>query len=182
MTDRSGPRVAPGGLREAGLLVSGFARLAGRVTGTEPPAVFLTLGRHGRLFWGWLFFAGALMPGGRLPRRETELVILRVATLSGSDYELTQHRRLGRRAGLSAAEIDRVAEGPDAAGWSARERLLLRVADELHAHQDLSDATWEELRGRLDERECIELVMLVGHYQMLATTLTTLRVQPDRAR
>jgi len=176
------PRVAPGNVREAGLLVSGFARLAGRVTGTEPPAVFLTLGRHRRLFWGWLLFAGALMPGGKLPRRQTELVILRVATLSGNDYELTQHRRLGRRAGLSAEEIDRVADGPDAEGWGTREQLLLRVTDELHARQDLSDETWAELRAQLDERECIELVMLVGHYTMLATTLTTLRVRPDRPR
>jgi AhpD family alkylhydroperoxidase len=176
------PRVAPGNVREAGLLVSGFARLAGRVTGTEPPGVFLTLGRHRRLFWGWLLFAGALMPGGKLPRRETELVILRVATLSGNDYELTQHRRLGRRAGLSAAEIDRVADGPDADGWGSRERLLLKVTDELHAQRDLSDDTWAELRTELDERESIELLMLVGHYTMLATTLTTLRVRPDRPR
>jgi alkylhydroperoxidase family enzyme len=176
------PRVAPGGVREAGLLVSGFARLAGRVTGTEPPAVFLTLGRHRRLFWGWLLFAGSLMPGGRLPRRETELVILRVGSLTGNEYELTQHRRLGRRAGLTPADIDRVAEGADADGWSPRERLLLRVTDELHADQDLSDATWAELRAALEERECIELLMLVGHYTMLATTLTTLRVQPDRPR
>ena len=165
-----------------GLVVRQFARLAGRVTGTEPPAVFLTLGRHRRLFWGWLLFAGALMPGGKLPRRETELVILRVATLSGNEYELTQHRRLGRRAGLSAAEVDRVADGPDAEGWGERERLLLRVTDELHASADLSDATWAALRDRLDERECIELVMLVGHYTMLATALTALRVQPDRPR
>ncbi len=178
----SAPRVAPGNVREAGLLVSGFARLAGRVTGTEPPAVFLTLGRHRRLFWGWLLFAGSLMPGGRLPRRETELVILRVATLSGNEYELTQHRRLGRRAGLSADEVDRVADGPEANEWGPRDRLLLRVTDELHREQDLSDATWSDLRAQLDERECIELVMLVGHYTMLATTLTTLRVQPDRPR
>lgn len=176
------PRVAPGGVREAGLLVSGFARLAGRVTGTEPPAVFLTLGRHRRLFWGWLLFAGSLMPGGRLPRRETELVILRVGTLTGNEYELTQHRWLGRRAGLTLAEIDRVADGPDAEGWSPREKLLLGATDELHADQDLSDATWAELRAVLDERECIELLMLVGHYTMLATTLTTLRVRPDRPR
>lgn len=165
-----------------GFAVRQFARLAGRVTGTEPPGVFLTLGRHRRLFWGWLLFAGSLMPGGRLPRRETELVILRVGTLTGNEYELTQHRRLGRRAGLSRDEVDRVAEGPDAAGWSDRERLLLRATDELHATQDLSDATWAELRASLDERVCIELVMLVGHYTMLATTLTTLRVEPDRPR
>jgi AhpD family alkylhydroperoxidase len=165
-----------------GFVVRRFAGLAGRVTGTEPPAVFLTLGRHRRLFWSWLVFAGALMPGGRLPRRETELVILRVGTLTGNEYELTQHRRLARRAGLSRDEVDRVADGPDAEGWSARERLLLRATDELHAERDLSDATWAELRATFDERVCIELVLLVGHYTMLATALTTLRVEPDRPR
>lgn len=175
-------RITPGRTRDTGVLIQGFARLAGRVTGTEPPAVFLTLGRHRRLFWGWLLFAGALMPGGRLSRRETELVILRVATLSGSDYELTQHRRLGRKAGLSAAEIDRVALWPTDPGWSAVQRLLLTVTDELHAEADLSDETWAELRAAYDERRCIELVLLVGHYQMLATALNTLRVTPDRLR
>ena len=175
-------RITPGRTRDTGLLVQGFARVAGRVTGTKPPAVFLTLGRHRRLFWGWLLFAGALMPGGRLPRRETELVILRVATLSRSTYELTQHRRLGRRAGLSAEEIERVSLGPADPSWGPRDRLLLRTADALHAQRDLSDALWTELRAQLDEREAIELVMLVGHYAMLATTLNTLRVEPDRPR
>ena len=93
----SGARITPGGWREVGPFVAAFARIAGRVQGTEPPAVFLTLGRHRRLFWGWLHFAGRLMPGGRLSRRESELVILRVASRRGSSYELTQHRRLGRR-------------------------------------------------------------------------------------
>lgn len=176
------PRIAPGSARETGFLVQGFARLAGRVTGTRPPAVFLTLGRHRRLFWGWLLFAGALMPGGRLPRRETELVILRVATLSGSAYELAQHRRLGRRAGLSATELDRVAAGPASPDWSARDRLLLRVADALHADRDLPDELWADLRAELSEAETIELLMLIGHYTMLATTLTTLRVEPDGPR
>lgn len=174
-------RIGPGRTRETGVLVQGFARLAGRVTGTQPPAVFLTLGRHRRLFWGWLLFAGALMPGGKLPRRETELVILRVASLAGSEYELTQHRRLGRKAGLSTEEIERVQQ-VGLAGWSGRDLLLLRAADALHADGDLDDALWGEVRAELDERRTIELVMLVGHYTMLATTLNTLRVQPDRRR
>lgn len=165
-----------------GPLVRGFAALAGRVTGTEPPRVFLTLGRNPRLFWSWLLFAGSMMPGGRLSRRETELVILRVATLAGSEYELTQHRPLGRRAGLSAADIDRVADGPEAAGWTPSDALLLRTVDELFATEDLSDASWTALRGRYDEHRCLELVMLVGHYRMLATALTTLRVPPDAPR
>ncbi len=180
------PRVAPGGWRETGPFVAVFAYAAGRVTGTEPPAVFRTLGKHRRLFWGWLHFAGRLMPGGRLSRRESELVILRVGSRAGSDYELTQHRRLGRRAGLRSDEIARVeagiAVGEDDAGWGARDAVLLRATDELLATQDLSDATWAALRAELDEREAIELVMLVGHYRMLATALHALRVRPDRPR
>jgi alkylhydroperoxidase family enzyme len=177
----STPRIEPGTRRDVGLLVAGFARLAGRVTGTEPPAVFLTLGRQRRLFWGWLHFAGTLMPGGRLPRREAELVILRVATRCGSEYELTQHRRLGRRAGLSAEEVERVQQ-PELSGWSGPDDLLLRAVDELHETRDLGDEVWADLRASYDEATLVELVMLVGHYEMLATTLGTLRVQPDRPR
>ncbi len=183
MSARTTPaRVRPGGLREVGPFVTAFAWLAGRVSGTVPPAVFLTLGRNRRLFWGWLFFAGRLMPGGRLPRRDTELVILRVAVLTGSEYEHTQHARLARRAGLDAAAVDRVSDGPDAPGWTPRQALLLQATDELHHTRDLSDPTWAALRAELDERVCIELLMLVGHYEMLSTTLTALRVQPDEVR
>lgn len=186
MTDPSAdpraPRIAPGGRKDVGVVTWAFARVAGRVTGTEPPAVFLTLGRHRGLFRGWLHFAGRLMPGGRLPRRETELVILRVATLAANEYELTQHRRLGRRAGLSSEEIERVAAGPSAPGWSDRDRLLLTATDELHATRDLADETWARVHAELGDRTSIELLLLVGHYEMLATALTTLRVRPDAPR
>lgn len=176
-------RIEPGTWREVGPLVAGFARVAGRVQGTEPPAVFLTLGRHRRLFWGWLHFAGRLMPGGRLSRRESELVILRVAALRSSAYELTQHRRLGRRAGLSAAEIAAIEAGTlEQPSLSDRERLLLRAADALVADQDLPDALWGALGAHFDDRERIEIVLLAGHYAMLATALHVLRVEPDRPR
>jgi AhpD family alkylhydroperoxidase len=175
------PRVAPGTWRQTGPFVAAFAAVAGRVTGTEPPAVFRTLGRNRGLFWGWLHFAGRLMPGGRLPRRQSELVILRVAATCGSDYELTQHRRLGRRAGLGKDEIARVeAGGLD--GWAGSDRTLLAAADELLATEDLSDAGWAALREDYDEHAAIEIVMLVGHYRMLAAALRTLRVAPDRPR
>jgi AhpD family alkylhydroperoxidase len=150
------------------------------VAGTGPPNLFLTLARHRKLFRGWLRFAGRLMPRGRLPRRETELAILRVAHLRSCRYEFEHHLKLGRRAGLTDAELERVVQGPDADGWSPRELALLRAVDELHRDQDLGEAAWSELRRHLDERECIELVMLAGHYEMLATTIAALRIQPDR--
>ncbi|MDF9715391.1 carboxymuconolactone decarboxylase family protein [Nocardioides sp. ChNu-153] len=176
------PRVAPGGRRDVGVPAWLLARAAGRLTGTEPPAVFLTLGRTRGLFWGWLHFAGRLMPGGRLPRRDTELVILRVATLAGSAYELTQHRRLARRAGLGEAEVARVADGPGAEGWTPRQRLLLGATDALVRDRDLDDETWAAVQAELGDRCAVELLLLVGHYDMLALVLHALRVQPDAPR
>lgn len=178
----SGPRVAPGDRAAVGWFTWLFSRVSGWVTGTAPPNLFLTLGRNRRLFRGWLRFAGRLMPGGRLPRRDTELVILRVAHVRGCSYEFEHHVRLGRRAGLSPGDIARVVEGPQAAGWTTRERALLQAADELLAQHDLSDGSWASLRAHVDEVRAIELVMLVGHYDMLATAINALRIQPDQAR
>jgi AhpD family alkylhydroperoxidase len=178
----NGPRIAPGSRRELGLPIWAFTRIAGRVTRTAPPAVFTTLGRGRGLFWGWLHFAGRLMPGGKLPRRETELVILRVAVLRDCAYEFDHHVRLGRRAGVTAADVDRVRVGSAAEGWNPGERLLLRATEELLATRDLADGTWAELRASYDERTVIEILLLVGHYDMLATTLRTLRLEPDAPR
>ena len=182
MIDGRHPRITPGGRREIGLLNAGIVRLAGLAVGGRPPHVFTTLARHRGLFRRWLWFAGALMPGGKLPRAETELVILRVAHNTGCDYEWGHHERLGTRAGLSAEEIARVREGPAAPGWSERRALLLRAADELHADGRIGDELWARLAGELDEVLLIELCMLVGHYEMLAMTLRSLEVQPEPAR
>ena len=150
--------------------------------GTRPPNLFLTLARHRPLFWGWLMFAGRLMPGGKLRRRESELCILRVAHLRDCPYEFEHHRRLGRRAGVTEADVERLMAGPDVPEWSPREAAMLAAVDELHAGADLGDAAWSRLRTHLDEREAIELCMLVGHYEMLATVIAALRIQPDAAR
>jgi AhpD family alkylhydroperoxidase len=173
------PRIEPGDRRRIGLVNAGIVWVLGRATGGRPPNVFTTLARHHGLFRRWLWFAGALMPGGKLPRAETELVILRVAHNTRCVYEWGHHERLGKRAGLSEEEIGRVRSGPEAEGWSERQRLLLRAADEMHADGQIGDDLWGLLRAELDDVRLIELCMLIGHYEMLAMTLNTLRIQPE---
>ena len=178
----AGPRVAPGTRRDLGWLGWVVSAVSGRVSGTGPPNLFLTLGRHRSLFRSWLHFGGRLMPGGRLPRRDTELVILRVAHLRDCAYELEHHIHLARRAGVGDADVQRVLTGPSAAGWTPREQALLGAVDQLHHDRDLDDAAWDALSAHLDERERIELVFLVGHYELLATAIRTLRIEPDARR
>ncbi len=174
------PRLRPGSRKQIGPLNSLIVTVIGRAAGTRrPPNVFTTLARNRRLFRAWLRFAGALMPRGSLPRADTELVILRVAHNSRCDYEWGHHQRLGRAAGLSEAEIGRVLDGPAAAGWSPRQSLLLSAADELHDRRELSDELWASLSEEFSDAELIELLMLIGHYEMLAMTINSLRVQPD---
>jgi len=176
------PRIRPGNRRELGLVNAGIVRLLGLATGGRPPNIFTTLGRHHGLFRRWLWFAGALMPGGKLPRIETELVILRVAHNSGCDYEWGHHERLGKRAGLSEQQIAEVRSGPEGEGWTQRQALLLRAADEMHADGRIGDELWAGLAAQLDEVRLIELCMLIGHYEMLAMTLSSLGVEPERPR
>lgn len=180
------PRIPPGGWRDIGVVTTIVATLSGRVAGTDRPNLFTTLGRHRRLSHAWLHFAAALMPGGRLPRRETELVILRVAHRRGCDYERDHHIRLGRRAGLTDRDIDAVSwDGPGdgpALGWSPRESAMLSAVDQLLDHRDVDDVVWSRLEEHLDESERIELLLLTGHYDMLATTIDALRITPDRIR
>jgi S-formylglutathione hydrolase FrmB/alkylhydroperoxidase family enzyme len=178
-TTPAAPRIAPGSRREIGWTNFLIARALGLAAGSPPPNVFTTLARHRRLFRRWLRFAGALMPGGMLPRAETELVILRVAHNCGSEYEWRHHARIGERAGLTADEVARVRKGPSAEGWSARQLALLRAADELHERRGISDELWAQLREYYSDPELIELCMLAGHYEMLAMTLNSLGVAPD---
>ena len=173
------PRIPPAETGQVNPLLRPFLAIAGRVTGGPPPHIFSTLARHPSLFVSWLVFAGRLMPRGRLPRDETELVILRVAWNCANRYEWDHHVRIGRRAGLTDADIERVPAGPGAEGWTPRRAALLTAADEIHADGRIGDETWSALRPELDDRELIELTMLIGHYEMVAATISSLGIQPE---
>ena len=132
---------------------------------------------------------GLVPYGQRLPserelaeRLRISRVTLREVLKVLQDQGLVESRR-GRyggtfvryRAGELTAGVAGAA-GPGAEGWSDRQRVLLTAVDELHRDGDLGDATWQALRRHLDERSAIELVMLAGHYEMLATFIAALRI------
>lgn len=151
--------------------------LAGVQVADAPAAnIFATLVRHPGLFRRWLPLGGKLL-AGKLPVRDRELLILRTAVHCQAEYEWGQHRLIGLKAGISEEEIERVRSGPEAEGWDAFDAALVRAADELHADARISDATWETLASRYDDRQLIEVPMVVGHYHMVAFALNSLGVK-----
>ena len=171
------PRIAPARPADLRPLPRLVAVITGRITGTGPPNIFTTLGQHPRLFRAWLRYSARLMPFGSLPRRDAELVILRVAWQCRSAYEWNQHVALALRVGLTQAEVAGAADGPSASVFTVRQRSLLAASDELLAGRALSDATWSAVQAALSDRQAIELCLLVGHYQGLASAAGGLGIQ-----
>jgi 4-carboxymuconolactone decarboxylase len=141
----------------------------------RPLNVFATLAHHPRLLRRFNALGGLFLAQGELPARERELVILRVAARTGSEYEFGQHTGIGRRAGLSDEEIAAVVTEND---WSERDAVLLAFTDELLAGDVVSRPTWDavaRLHG-FGDAQMIELTLLVGFYRMLAGFLNTVGV------
>lgn len=175
----SSPRIASGTFKDLGPINWVLWRILSKAAGAPNAHLFSTLGRTRGLFRGWLFYSGKLMPGGRISRKDTEVVINRVAHVRDCGYEMDHHRRIGRRVGVTEALLAQVKEGPAAVGLSERYRAILTATDELLATKNLSDETWAALALEFDERQLIEFLLLVGQYDSLATTIETLRIQRD---
>jgi alkylhydroperoxidase family enzyme len=138
-----------------------------------------TFARHPDLMRAFLTFNGHLLYGATITARTRELLILRVANLRESDYEWAQHTLLAGDAGLTPEEISRVTKGPDAAGWSAIDRSLLRAADELVLDGAVAESSWEDLAAEFDDRQLLDIVFTVCAYELLAKVLRSVDVQPD---
>ncbi len=167
------PRIPPLQQKQAAWPSRLVIRAVGRFGRLDASNLWLMMMRNTRLLVGFLAYAHRLMPFGELPRRDTELIILRVAWNCRSRYEWGQHVDIGLRAGLRPEDITRVTRGADAAGWSNRQATLLRAVDEFHNDRMISEPTWNSLAEFLDQRLLLELLLLIGFYEGLAGVLNS---------
>jgi alkylhydroperoxidase family enzyme len=137
--------------------------------------IFRTLARNKPLYKGFLALGGHLLGGSGLPAREREIVILRTGYRAGSEYEYGQHTRIGRDAGLTDAEIARLADAGDGE-WNEQDATLVAMVDELCGDDVVSDATWTRLSARWDEAQLLELVVLAGYYRLVSGLLNSVGV------
>jgi alkylhydroperoxidase family enzyme len=138
-----------------------------------------TVAHHPNLLRHWVGFGSQVLSRSTLTNRHRELVILRTGYLTGSVYEWTQHAMIARAAGCSDEEINRVALGPEAEGWSSVERVLLNAVDELLADHFISDDTWSALRQAMSDQQCIDLVFAVGQYSLVSMICNSFGVQTE---
>jgi len=147
----------------------------------KPLNVFATLAHFPELMKRVNAMGGYFFVAGELPVRDRELVILRVAAHTRSEYELGQHRWIAPRAGLDAAEIDAAVDPSAQQSWSARHTACLAFVDELLAVDTVSDAIWKAAHEHFTVQQLVELLALTGYYRMLAGILNGLQVELDES-
>ncbi|MGE5640952.1 MAG: carboxymuconolactone decarboxylase family protein [Clostridia bacterium] len=147
--------------------------------GVPPLALFTTLARDERLFTK--LFAGGLVDRGNLTLRQREIVIDRTTALCGAEYEWGVHVAFfAKRVELSEAQLHSLVHGgAEDACWSAADRLLIRLCDELHATCTVADPLWGDLKKEHSDGALLELVMLAGQYRMISYLANALKLPPE---
>ena len=148
-------------MRRIDPMINVFHMMAHAETAVRP---FMRLGNA-------LLFKGALDPVLR------EIVILRVGHVTGSSYEVHQHKIVGRDCGMTEAQIEAVPDGAGSAAFDDRQTLAIRVTDEVLADVRMSEATFAAAKAAFTHQELVELLLVIGFYAMIAGLLENLQVE-----
>jgi alkylhydroperoxidase family enzyme len=125
------------------------------------------------LDFGLSFRTGSLEPKIR------ELVILRMATLRASSYELMHHLPAAKTAGLSEMEISAITSAQPS-GLDQKHSVMIQLVDDCSQLGKVSDPTYEKAAEFFSVAQIAEATLLAGLYGMLACFLKTMGVELDQ--
>jgi 4-carboxymuconolactone decarboxylase len=169
------PRVPP--LRESQWTDEQRKLVEAHTTNRPLLNMYATILNHPALYGPRLKFGSYLQRDSLLPPKTRELLVMRTAWLTRTDYEWGHHLEPAQKAGFSDEEIRLIASGPDAPGWSEEHAAVLRAADELRREAFISDRTWTTLSKYYDTQRLIEIIYTSGGYTMTALAINSLGVQ-----
>jgi hypothetical protein len=108
-------------------------------------------------------------------------MILRVCARCGAEYEWGVHvATFGAKAQWTPDQLRSTVHGnADDACWSPEDRLVIRLADELHDTSRVDDALWKEMAARFRPEESVELIMVAGLYHAVSFMVNATGVQHE---
>ena len=143
--------------------------LAGERRGTGGPFnVFLRspeMGDMAQKFGAYFRFHSSV------PSKLNEMAIIITARYWTAQYEWQAHHRAALAAGLSPAIADAIAEGKKPAKMQPDEEAVYTFCNELLKTKQVSDATFKMVRGQLSEQQIVDLMGVMGYYQLVSMAL-----------
>lgn len=135
--------------------------------------------RNPDLHRGFASLSGRVHSASHLPDRARELVVLRVANLLGAAYELQQHERGARRAGVTDEEIAALRSG-DLSAFIGSERAAIDFAGAVEQNA-VDDAAWAAAARHFSEVELLDIVLLAGFYGLASRFVNALAIDLETA-
>jgi 4-carboxymuconolactone decarboxylase len=106
-----------------------------------------------------------------IPAVLRELAIIVTARHWTQEYEWQAHSRAAAQAGLDASAIAAIRHGRRPDSLEPDEAAVYDFSTELLTRHEVSDSTFAAARGAVGERGVVDLMALMGYYQMVAMML-----------
>lgn len=150
----------------------------GRVNG-RLPNIYLTLVRNPALLRQIMGLAKELNVQ-TLDDFDRELIVLTVASRSGSEYLFCEHLALAKGAGMSDVQIEDLRhEKLEPSLWRRKDIDLVEFVRQVTLENSVSDAMWATVSRRGDPSLMVELVALMGFYCMIAKIANVIKIEVD---
>ena len=132
---------------------------------------------------GFVRMGNALLFRCELDAGLRELAILRVGRLSRAAYEVFQHERIAREAGVGDDKIAALRDATiEAAAFSDDEKAVLRFTDDVVRNVKASDKTLKAVQALLSPGAVVELTLTIGYYMMVCRLLETTGVEGEEGQ
>jgi alkylhydroperoxidase family enzyme len=132
---------------------------------------------------GFVRMGNALLYRCELDPVLRELAIIRVGRLSRAAYEVFQHERIGREAGVGEEKIaalrDATVESP---AFTDNDKAVLRFTDDVVRNVRASDRTLKAVQAFLSPGAVVELTLTIGYYMMVCRFLETSGVEGEEGQ
>ena len=129
---------------------------------------------------GFIRMGNALLYKCELEPSLRELAIIRVGRLSRAAYEVFQHERIGREAGITDDKIAALREATiESPAFSDNEKAVLRFADDVVRNVKASDKTLKAVQAFLTPGALVELTLTIGYYMMVCRFLESMGVDGE---
>jgi 4-carboxymuconolactone decarboxylase len=128
----------------------------------------------------WLNLINAVRWKVDLDGRLREIVIVRIGYLNRCSYVVNQHvPELTTPEGLTKEECDALSDWRASSFFNERERAALAYADAVTREIDVPEAVFAELGKHFNERQIVELTVLIGVYNMHTRVGQALQIDPE---
>ncbi len=141
-------------------------------------AIFQVLLNHPKLASGLNDLLARMLWQGKLDSRLRELAIMRIAWLTGCEYEWSQHWRVAQGLGVSADDLTGVREWQSHRGFGSTEQAVLAATDDVVRDGVVSAESWAACKRVFgdDQATLVELVTAIGAWRMVSSILQSLQV------